>query len=99
MGFPAFDFAALRSGRTGRESTAGEEVYQSCVVRFSLRQYVSMNRQILRHSRAGGNPGFCCAPAKHASQGTILYLASRKFIQQRSCFLQILRVKPFGERN
>ena len=30
----AFDFAALRSGRTATGSTASEEVYESRVVRF-----------------------------------------------------------------
>src|SRR5262245_43647859 len=32
---PPFDFAALRSGRTGMDPTGGEKVYESSVVRFS----------------------------------------------------------------
>ena len=43
----AFDFAALRSGRTERVATGSEEVYESSVVRFSVCHGVTSGRHFV----------------------------------------------------
>jgi hypothetical protein len=70
-GFLAFDFAALRSGRTEIASAAGEEVYQYCVVRTAVtaRLCLSIRAQALPgherqklDSRLHGNDDLCRCP-------------------------------------